>query len=180
MQELQQRHARSTPACVWCGLQQGERAKQKQMRSSSPPCAVVNFGAKSPPSQRQQRGQFQNWNRFSFVFALNVLQLWHFLTRLLTVPVTCHLSSIDIDRRCAFHPARPAMQPMCGPAFITKNPTCCAGCCRCRVVPHVVSCMRRAPPPPWLCSMQRLPHLQLLCVKWLRIFVSSDKQLGLA
>ena len=94
MQELQQRHARSTPACVWCGLQQGERAKQKQMRSSSPPCAVVNFGAKSPPSQRQQRGQFQNWNRFSFVFALNVLQLSHFLTRLLTVAVTCHLSSL--------------------------------------------------------------------------------------
>ena len=27
MQELQQRHARSTPACVWCGLQQGERGK---------------------------------------------------------------------------------------------------------------------------------------------------------
>jgi hypothetical protein len=56
--------------------------------------AVVNFGAKSPPSQRQQRGQFPNWNRFSFVFSLNVLQLSHFLTRLLTVAVTCHLSSL--------------------------------------------------------------------------------------
>jgi hypothetical protein len=94
MQELQQRHARSTPACVWCGLQQRERAKQKQMLSSSPPCAVVNFGAKSPPSQRQQRGQFPNWNRFSFVFSLNVLQLSYFLSSLLTVAVTCHLSSL--------------------------------------------------------------------------------------
>ena len=81
------------PACgAACSKESG--AKQKQMRSSSPPCAVVNFGAKSPPSQRQQRGQFQNWNRFSFVFALNELQLSHFLSRLRTVAVTCHLSSL--------------------------------------------------------------------------------------
>ena len=116
------------PACgAACSKESGQ--SRSRCVQALPPCAVVNFGAKSPPSQRQQRGQFQNWNRFSFVFALNVLQLSHFLMRLLTVAVTCHLSSFDrsIDRDryrstlwispCQ---ARHATH-VCGPAFILQR-----------------------------------------------------------